>query len=83
MIRRIAEYVTADRALAKAALADLADGRYAEAEAFDDGWKQLVESGFHEVMAELAGSSPSVPELATALLARGWVDCTERQDPER
>jgi len=56
---------------------------FTQVQAFDDGWKQLVESGFHEVMADLANSSPSVHELATALLARGWVDCTERQDPAR
>lgn len=32
MIRRITEYVKADRALAKATLVDLADGRYVEAD---------------------------------------------------
>lgn len=32
MIRHIVEYIAADRALAKASLADLADGRYAEAD---------------------------------------------------
>lgn len=32
MIRRIVEYVAADRELAKASLADLADGRYEEAD---------------------------------------------------
>jgi len=32
MIHRVVEYVTADRALAKAYLADLADGRYTEAD---------------------------------------------------
>jgi hypothetical protein len=51
---------------------------FVQVEVFDDGWKQFVESEFHEVMAALAGSSPTVEQLATALAERGWVDCTDR-----
>lgn len=56
---------------------------FVQVQAFDDGWKQLVESGFHEVMAALAGSSPTVEQFAATLIERGWVDCTDRVGDSR
>lgn len=79
MIRRIVEYVAADRALAKASLADLADGRY-QAEDQSPGYAAAYE---HSRAAEEALSprlyvmAEKVTELVNKRL---WVQVFDYED---